>query len=90
MAVELGIARQKVIAPHDRRVAPYVATAQVAFLEHRDIRHAVVFGEVIGRAQPMAAAADDHRVIFRLRLWIAPMRCPTAIAGQTFAQHAQS
>ena len=90
MAVEFRIARQKVVPAYHGRIAPNVAAAEIALLQHRDIGHAVVFGEVVCRAQPMAAAADDDRVILSLRLRIAPMRRPTAIAGQPFAQHSQS
>ena len=80
VGIEFAVARQKVIRPHNRGVAPDVAGAKVAFLQHRDVAQAVVLGEVIGGGKPMPATTDDDGVIARLRLGVAPDRAPAAVA----------
>jgi hypothetical protein len=90
MGIKLRIALLAVICPHDGGVAPHVAATQIALFQHRDIGHAVVLGQVIGRAQPVTAAADDDGIIFRPGLGIAPMRAPPLVAGQAFAQDTPS
>ena len=63
MLVELGVGAQQVVGAHDRGVASGVAAAQPALLQHRDIGDAVLLGEVVGRRQAVAAAADDHHLV---------------------------
>ena len=65
--VELGVAAQQVVRPDDGGVAPDVAAAEPALLDHRDIGDSVVLGEVVGGREAMPAAADDD-VIGGLRL----------------------
>src|SRR6185295_2118404 len=35
----------------------------IALLDHRDVADAMVGGEIVGRRQPVSAAADDHDVV---------------------------
>ena len=53
----------EVVGADDRRVAAHVAAADPAALEHRDVRHPVARREVVRGRQPVAAAADDHRLV---------------------------
>ena len=64
-------------------VAAGIAATQPALLDHGDVADAVVLREVVGGGQPVAAAADDHRVILRLRLRRAPGRRPARLAAQS-------
>ena len=61
--VEWDISRQQVIGPNDRGVAPDIAAAEIPLLHHRDIRDAVLPGQVIGGRQSVSAAADNDDVI---------------------------
>ena len=82
MRVELAVPLEQVVRPHDRGVAPDVAAAEIPPLQHRDIGDPVVLREVVGRRQPVPAAADDDDVIGGLRLRVAPDRRPAPVAGQ--------
>ena len=75
----------QIVRADDRRVAPGIAAAEPALLEHRDIGDAVLLGEVVGGRQPVAAAADDDDVIGRLRLGRTPLLRPVLVAGQRVA-----
>ncbi len=83
--VERLVARQQVIRADDRGVAARIARADPAPLHHGDVRDAVVLREVIGRGEPVPAAADDHDVVARLRSGIAPQRSPATMAGKRLA-----
>src|SRR3984957_19078524 len=63
----------EVIGADDRGVAPGIAAAEPALLQHRDIVEAVLLGEIIGGREPMPAGTDDDRIIGRLRLRVAPL-----------------
>ena len=76
MAVKLRIAFKQVICAHDGGVATDIATAQIALLKHGDIRDAMIFGEVIGGCQTVAATANDNHVILRFWRRIAPRARP--------------
>ena len=88
MGIELGIARQPVVRPHDGGVAPDVAPAEIALLEHRHVCQTVLLGEVKRRGQAMAAAADDDDIVFGFRVGSAPVGPPSAVAGQPLLQNA--
>ena len=76
-----------VVRANDRRVAPGVATADPALRARRHWRrHGPWRG--IGRGQAMAAAADDHDVVGRLRLGRPPLRRPDIVAVQRLARQA--
>ena len=49
----------QVIGTHDGRVAPGITAADPAFFEHRDIRHTMLFGQVIRGREAMTSATDD-------------------------------
>src|SRR6202030_2039668 len=53
----------QIVGTDDRGVAPGVAAAEPAALQHRDVAHAMLLGEVIRSGQTVAAGADDHHVI---------------------------
>ena len=82
MRVELAVAPEQVVRPHDRRVPPDVAAAEIAALEHGDARDAVVLRQVERGRQPVPAAADDDDVVGGLRRRVAPDRRPVPAAGQ--------
>ena len=50
------------------------------------LREAVLAGEVVGGAEPVAAAADDQRVVGGLGLGAAPLRRPAALPAQPLQQ----
>ena len=66
--VEGDAFRRQVIRADDGRVAPGVAAAEVALVEHGDVAHAVSGREVVGGRKPVAAAADDGHVVARPEL----------------------
>ena len=53
---------EHVVGAHDRRVAPSITAAKIAFFKHRDITNAVVFGEIKGTCHPMPTGTDDNHV----------------------------
>ena len=66
--VERDCLRRVVVGPHDLRVAPRAAAADVARVEDRHVRDAVARRQVVRQGQAVDAAADDHDVIGRLQL----------------------
>ena len=76
------IALKQVVGPHDRGVAPDIARAEIALLEHRHIGDAVVLRQVIGGGQPVPAAADNDHIIMAFGLRLPPGRLPALVAGQ--------
>src|SRR6266849_3499540 len=89
MLVELRVRLVQIVRAHDRRVAPGIAAAEPALLEYRDIGDAVILGEVIGRREAMATAADYDHVIMWLGFRIAPGTRPVAMAAQGMAGQAE-
>ena len=61
--VELDPFDRQIVGADDGRVAAGVAAADVALVEHGDVGHAVVAGQVVGDAQAVPARADDDRVV---------------------------
>ena len=84
--VEGVVARQQVVGADDGGVAPDVARAQPALLQHGHIGEAMLLGEVVGSGQAMPAAAHDDDVVFRLGLGLAPGRRPVLVAGRGVLQ----
>jgi len=78
--IERLVALEQIIGPHDGGVAPDIARAEIALLQHRHIGDAVVLGEIIGRRQAMPAAADNDHVIVALRLRLPPRWLPALVA----------
>ena len=79
----------EIVRPHDGRVAPGVAAAEPALLDHADMAAFVGLGEIIGGREPMPAAADDDEVIGRLRLRLAPRLRPALMAGEALAKESK-
>ena len=75
-----------VVGADDRRVAPRVAAAEPALLEHGDVGRAVLLGEVVGGREPVPAAADDDRVVARLRRGTAPGERPALVVAPRVAR----
>src|SRR3546814_3424789 len=82
MIVERGALVEQIVGADDRGVAAGVATADPALFQHRHVAHAVDLGEIIGCAEPMAAAADDNGVIGRLGTCLSPLRLPALMMAQ--------
>ena len=68
MVVERGAFVEQVVGADDGGVAPGVAAADPALLEHRDVRETVFLGEIVRGSQAMPAAADDDGIVARLGL----------------------
>ena len=85
MRIELRVAAEQIVRPHDRGVAPDVAAAEIAALQHRDVPDPVIAREIVGGRQPVPAAADHHDVVGRLRRRLAPHRRPAPVAAQRIA-----
>ena len=85
--VELGIARDHVVRPHDGRVAPGIAAADPALLEHGDVPDAVFLCQVIGGGQPVPAAADHDHVIDGFRPRGGDRALPPVLAHQAGLQN---
>ena len=65
MLVQRGALIPQIVGADDRGVAPGVAAAEPAALQHRDIAHAMLARKVVRRGQAVAAGADDHHVVRR-------------------------
>ena len=55
---------------------PVLPPPSQPFSSTATLRDAVLLGEVIGGREPVAAAADDDRVVARLRRGLAPRERP--------------
>ena len=66
--VERGALGRAVVGADNGRVAACGAGADVALVEHRDVRDAVVPRQVVGGREPVRAGADDHDVVALLQL----------------------
>ena len=86
LLVEVGRLGPEVVGAHDGRVAGRVAAAQVAALDHRDVVDAVLTGQVKSRCETVPAGADDHDVVFALRLGRAPLSLPAFVVRHRVAQ----
>jgi hypothetical protein len=87
--VEEGAFVPEVVGAHHGGVAPRVAAAEPALLEHRDPGDAVVLGQVICGRQAVAAAADDDHVVLGPRLRAAPGRLPVLVMAERVARQAE-
>jgi transcriptional regulator GlxA family with amidase domain len=56
----------EIVRADDGGVAPGVAAAEPALVDHRDVGDPVLLGEIVGGAEPVAAGADDDDVVFGL------------------------
>ena len=80
----------QVVGAHDGGVACGVTAAQPALLDHRDVLHAKLFGQVIGRGQTVTATADDDHVVHRLGRWIAPHALPVFVVAERVLEQAEA
>ena len=85
--IERGRFLPEVIGADDCGVPPRVAAAEPALLQHRDIAEAVFLGKIVGGREPMAACADDDRIIGRLRLRSAPLLRPAGVVLKRLQRH---
>ena len=90
VVVEAGALVEEVVGTDDGGVAAGVAAADPTLLEHSDAGETVLGGEVIGRPEPMAAAADDDRVVLGLRLRTAPLFAPSLVLTQAVPEQRES
>ena len=88
LLVEVRRLVPQVVGADDRRVAPGVAAADPALLEHGDVGDAVLLGEVVRGREPVPAAADDDDVVLALRLGAAPRLLPPLVVGERVAGEA--
>src|SRR5262249_49311065 len=89
MLVEMRAVVPEIVGAHDRSIAPGIAAAEPALLDHRDVGNAVILGKVIGGGEPMPAAADENHLIGGSGCGIAPGRRPAAMALDRLAEEAQ-
>jgi len=87
--IERGRLVPQIVRTHDGRVARRIAAADPAFLQNRDVLHAVLLREVIGRCETMPAAADDHHVVLLLRLRASPLPLPVLVIRQPVAEQTE-
>ena len=78
----------QIVGADDGGVAAGIAAAEPAFLQHGDVRHAVLLGHVIGGGEPMSAGADDDDVVEALRLGRAPLLRPILVTAQRLSGEA--
>ena len=89
MLVERGALVPQVVGADHRGVAPGVAAAEPALLQHRDIADPVARGEVVGGGEPVPAGADDDHLVGRLRRGAAPLLGPALVVAQRVAGEAE-
>ncbi len=77
----------EVVRADDGGVAPGVAAAEPALVDHRDVGDAVFLRQVVGGAEAVAAGADDDHVVGRLRGAVGPLGGPVLLAGQRALDH---
>ena len=87
MLVKGHVARFTVIGADDGGVAPDIARADPTFFNDSNIGQAVVFGQIIGRGEPMTAATHNNGVIFGLWLRLPPGGCPVFLAFESLSDH---
>ena len=80
----------EIVGADDGGVAPGIAAADPAFLQDRDVGDPVFFRQIIGRAQPMPAAAYDDRVISGFRRSIGPLLGPALVPAQGLGKEGKS
>ena len=89
MVVEQRRLGPKVIGADDGGVAAGVAAAQIAFFEHGDVAHSVLFGKIVSSGEAVAAATDDDGVILRARFLLGPGWLPALIAAERLADEGE-
>ena len=90
MLVEMRGFVPQVVGAHDSGVARGVAATEPAFLDHRDVLHAKLLGQVVGGGQAMTATADDDHVVHRLGRRIAPHALPVLMVAERVLEQAEA
>jgi hypothetical protein len=81
---------QQVVRPDDRGVAAHVAAAEVTLFQDRDPGLAEFLGEVVGRGEAVAAAADDDIIVFGPGVGVAPDGFPALVASKSLGNDPKS
>src|SRR5215470_5528340 len=76
---------QVVVGSHDGRVAPGVASAEIAFFKDRQVAQSVLFGKVVGGGETVAAAADNDRVVTGFGARATPGERPALVVRERVA-----
>ena len=79
--IKRPVARQHVVRPNDRSVAPGITASEPAFFHHGNVRDAVVACEIISGCEPVQAGTDNDHVILGFRLRIPPGAIPVFLSG---------
>src|SRR6202012_2294697 len=79
----------QVVRTHDGRITSRVAAADPALLEYRDVSHPMHLLEIVGGGESMPAAADNHHLVFLLRLRTFPLAFPVLVIRHAIAQQAE-
>jgi hypothetical protein len=87
--VELRVRANRIVRAHDGSVAPGVAAADVAALEHGDVAEPVVLREVVRGRETVPAATDDHDLVRGFQRGRAPGPRPAPVAAQRMAREAE-
>ena len=66
----------EIVRADNRGIAACIASAQPALLDYRDIGDAVLLGEIVCRAEAVAAGADYDNVVFLLGRCVGPLFGP--------------
>ncbi len=89
VVVQGGTLGVEVVGADDGGIAPRVAAADPAFLEHRDTADAMLARQVVRGAEAMSSAADDDHVVLALGRSAPPLLGPASLAGQAALQELQ-
>jgi hypothetical protein len=81
LLVKRNVVLRPLVGPHDRRVSAGTAEPDEALFNDGNIREAVLLRQVVGRGEPVQAAADDHRIVAGLESGLA------APQGLGFPEH---
>ena len=84
--VDCGALLVEVVGADDRGIAPGIAAADPALLEHGDFGEAMLLGEVVGCGEAVPASAHDHCIVGGFRLGRAPLALPTLVTDKSLGQ----
>ena len=76
---------RQIVGTNDRRIPARISTAQVTAVQDRDVRNAVVPGEIVSGGKSMHSRSDDYDVIGRLEI-VRPPDSRPVLAGQSMTQ----
>src|SRR5260370_40620507 len=70
--VEQDVPWKGIIRADDGRIPPRVARSDPAFLEHRDIRDAMLLRKVVRGVEPVPTTPDEHNIVGSARSAVTP------------------